>query len=129
MGWRYLQGDPRYRIWTRLITRLIENEKKKTICLVSGIFPGIADIIILLRCRMYYKPTKFYENRWSHFWENENFKCFFLCELPLFLSIGERSKMAWDLCKRFLDIKFEWDRSIVLGSMFGNGHTDTHIFF
>ena len=33
---------------------------KKTIYLVLGIFPGKADSVGL---RMYYKPTKFYQNR------------------------------------------------------------------
>ena len=34
--------------------------------------------------------------------------------------------MAWDIYKRTLDIKFEWDRSVGLGSMIGGGQTDTH---
>ena len=48
-----MQGDPRYRMWTRLaswfrwyIRRW--TEKLKTIFLVSGIFPGKAESVILL---------------------------------------------------------------------------------
>ena len=75
---------------------------------------------------MYYKPTKFDENLWSHFSENENFFIFFLCELPLILSlslfasflcnlslilrVGRKLKtLAGDISKGTLDIKFEQD--------------------
>ena len=64
------------------------------------------------------KPTKFDENRWSHFWENENFNFFFLCELPLILRVDrKRQKPAVDICKGTLDIEFEWDWSVGLGAM------------
>ena len=38
-------------------------------------------------------------------------------------------KTARDIYKRTLDIEFERDRSIGLGSMISDGQTDTHIFF
>ena len=41
---------------------------------------------------MYNNRTKIDENRWSHFWENENFKFFFLCELPLILRVDRKRK-------------------------------------
>ena len=39
-----------------------------------------------------------------------------------------KKKTARDIYKRTQDIKFERDRSIGLGSTFGEGHTDTHFF-
>ena len=36
-------------------------------------------------------------------------------------------KAARDICRRSLDIKFERDRSIGLGSTFGDGQSDKHI--
>ena len=57
---------------------------------------------------MYYKPTKFNQNRWSHFWE-----------------IPKLKKTARDIYMRTLYVEFERDRSIGLGSTFGDGHTRT----
>ena len=61
---------------------------------------------------------------------------FFSCELPLTLGVEEKlKKKARDIYKRTLDIEFERDRSIRLGSMIGDGQTDrhtqthTHFFF
>ena len=72
--------------------------------------------------------TKFNQNRWSHFWENKNFNFFFSCELPFILVVGGKLKTARDIYMRTLYIKFERDRSIGLGSTFGDGltHTRTH---
>ena len=69
-----MQGDPKYRIWTRLFSwfrRYVRRDRKlkKNIFLVRRIFSGV---------RMYNKPTKFDEYRWSHFWENENLKYFLI---------------------------------------------------
>ena len=69
----------------------------------------------------------------------EKIKTFFLCELPLILGVGEKTnKTARDIYKRTVDIEFERDRSIGLGSMIGDGqigrhtkthtHTDRHFF-
>ena len=43
------------------------DRKLKAIFPVSGIFSGKDDTAILLGFQMYNKPTKFDENRWSHF--------------------------------------------------------------
>ena len=52
-GSRFLQEDPRYRMWTRLVSLGATlgdatDRKLKTIFLVSGICPGKADSVILL---------------------------------------------------------------------------------
>ena len=71
---------------------------------------------------MYYKPTKFNQHRWSHFWEN---KFFFLMWTTLnFRGRGKTKKTARDIYMRTLYIKFERDRSIGLGSTLDDGHTD-----
>ena len=57
---------------------------------------------------MYYKPTKFNQNRFSHFLRKSKFN-FFLCELPLVLGVGGKLKKARDICERTLDIDFESD--------------------
>ena len=49
---------------------------------------------------------------------------FFSRELPLILGLGKTNKTARDICKRTLDIEFERDRSIGLGSTLGDGHTE-----
>ena len=52
---------------------------------------------------MYYRPTKFDENRLSSLRENGNF--FFLCELPLILRVDrKRKKRAGDICKWTQDV-------------------------
>ena len=49
----------------------------------------------------------------------------FSCELLLILELGEKiKKKAPDIYKSTLDIEFERDRSIGLGSMIGEGQTD-----
>ena len=55
--------------------------------LVSRICPWKADSIILLGFEC--TPTKFNQYRWSHFWENQNFK-FFLMRTAL--NFGGNSK-------------------------------------
>ena len=70
---------------------------------------------------MYNKCTKFDENGWSHFWENENFN-FFLIELPLNLRVdGKRKRETGNICKGTPDIEFEQDGSVGLGAIFANG--------
>ena len=105
--------------------------KLKTIFLVSGIFPGKADSVILLDFEYTINPRKFNQNRWSHFSEN-NFFYFFSCDLSLILGLGGKlKKKARDIYKRTIHIEFERDRLIGLGSTIGDGqiHTHTHIFF
>ena len=67
---------------------------------------------------MYYKSTKFNENRWSHFLENK------------ILWVGEeiKKKTARDIYEKTLDIEFERDRSIGLGSTFGDEGTERHTY-
>ena len=62
------------------------DRKLKTIFLVSRIFPGKADSVIV-EFRMYYKPTKFDEIVGVIFE-----KSIFLCELPLNFGVGGKLK-------------------------------------
>ena len=71
--------------------------KIKTIFLVSGIFPGKADCVILLGFEYTINPENL--NRWSHFWENQNFY-FFSCELPLILGVGGKLKKRLEVFTR-----------------------------
>ena len=45
------------------------------------------------------------------------------------MGMGKTKKMARDIYKRTLDIEFEGDWSIGLGSMICDGQTDTHTHF
>ena len=77
---------------------------------------------------MYNNHTKIDENRWSHFWENENFK-FFLCELPLILRIDrKRKEQAGDISKGTLDVEFERDWSVSLGATLRDGQKIKNYF-
>ena len=76
---------------------------------------------------MYYKPTKFNQNRWSHFWENQIFLFFLMWTTLNFRGRGKTKKTAGDIYKWTLDIEFELDLWIGLGSMFGDSHTDRQI--
>ena len=113
--------------------RQATNKKFKTIFLVSGNFSGKSRQCHIVVLRMNYKPTKFNEICGSHFLENQFFYIFSR-ELPLILGIGEKlkKKKTRDIYKRTLDIGFERDRSIGLGSTIGDGqterqtHTHTH---
>ena len=95
----------------------------KTIFLVSGIFPGKADSVILLGFKYSINPQNLIKIVGAIF-EKINIFNFFLCELPLIL--GEREKKARDIYKRTLDIEFERDRSIGLGSTIGGRLIDRH---
>ena len=67
---------------------------------------------------MYYKPTKFKQNRYNRFLKNRNLN-FFLCELPLILRVDrkkrkkerkkERKRETGNICKGTPDIEFEQD--------------------
>ena len=77
---------------------------------------------------MYNKSTKFYVNRWSHFWEKENFK-FLLCEVPVILRVDRKTKKrARDFCKGTLDIEFQRDWSFRLGATLGDGQKIKNYF-
>ena len=70
---------------------------------------------------MYNKSTKFYENRSSHFWENENFNFFLMWTTLNFEGRSKTKKRARDICKGTLDIEFERDWSVSLGATLGEG--------
>ena len=68
-----------------------------------------------------YKLIKFIQNYWIHFWENRNFK-FFLMWTTLNFKCRSKIKMRTrDICKRIVYVKFEWDWSVGLGPMLGDG--------
>ena len=69
---------------------------------------------------MYNISTKFYEIVGAIF-EKMKILNFFLCELPLILTVGrKRKKRARDICKGTLDIEFERDSSFGLGATLGD---------
>ena len=132
---KYLQQDPRYRIWSRSVywfrryVRWQSREKLKHIFLVPSISWGKADSIILLRFECTINPKKSHENRWSHFWENENFKFFFLCGLPLILRVDRKRKNKLEIFfKGTLDIECERDWSVSLGARLCNGQKIKNYF-
>ena len=93
-------------------------------------FSGKSWLCHIVGVWMYYKPTKFNQNRKSHFWK-KNFFYFFLMWTALnFRGRGKtKKKTARDIYKRTPDIEFERDRSIGLGSTIGDRQTDTYTFF
>ena len=104
------------------------DRKLNTIFLVSGIFPGKADSVILLVFECTICPQNLIKIIGAIFKENKKL-FFFSCELPLILGVGGKLKnAARDIYKRTLDIEFQRDRSIGLGSTIGDGQTDTDIF-
>ena len=58
---------------------------------------------------------------WSHFWENKNFKFFFLWTTINFEGWSKMKKWAEDICKGILDIECERDWSVGLGATLGDG--------
>ena len=105
------------------------NRKLKNIFLVRRIFPGKADSAIFSGFERTINSQKLMKIVRAIF-EKLNF--FFLCELPFILRVDRKVKTrVRDICERTLDIDFERDRPIGLGSTFGDGQTDTHtdIFF
>ena len=70
---------------------------------------------------MYNKPTKSDENRWNHFWENENFKFFLMRTILNFEGRSKTKNRARDICKGTLDIECERDWPVGLGGTLGDG--------
>ena len=70
---------------------------------------------------MYYKLTKFDENRWSYFWENDNFKFFLIWTTFNFEGRSKTKNQAGDICKGTPDLEFEQDWSVDLGVMLCGG--------
>ena len=92
----------------------------------SEIFPGKADNAILLGFECTINSQNLIKIVGAIFEKIEIF-IFFLRELPLRLEVeGKLKQMARDICERTLNIEFERDRSIGLGSMFGDDQTDRH---
>ena len=106
--------------------RQATNRKLKTIFLVSGIFPGKTDSVILLGFERTINPENLIKIVGAIF-EKIKIFIFFSCELPLILGVEGKLK------KRTLNIEFERDWSIGLGSTIGDGRTDrqthTQTFF
>ena len=81
--WRYKQGGPRYRNWIRLVSWVRRSIRRRSRRIVKFFFSfrdffGKSRKCHVIGFRMYCKPTKFDQFRWSHFWENRNFIYFFL---------------------------------------------------
>ena len=120
-GCRYLQGDPRYRIWTRLVSWIRRSvrrrSQRKTIFFFTfRNLSGKSRKCHVIGFRMYCKLTKFDQFRWSHFWENRKFYNFSLCERPLILRVGRKRKIM----ARYLQ-EFERDWWVGLGPELGDG--------
>ena len=79
---------------------------------------------------MYNKSTKFYENRWGHFWKNENFKFFLIWTTLNFegRSKTKKKKNTGDICKGTLDIEFKRDWSVGLGATLDDGQKIKNYF-
>ena len=126
-----MQKDPTYRIWMRLVSwfrRYVRrpDRKLKTNFLVLGIFPGKANNVILLGFECTINP-EIQSKSLEPFLRKSNFLIFFLKWTILnFRGRGKTKKTARDIYKRILDIEFERDRSIGLGSMIGDGQTYRH---
>ena len=67
------------------------DRKLKTIFLVSGIFPGKADSVILLGFEYTINPQNLIKIVRAIF-EKFEILCFLLCELPLILGVGGKLK-------------------------------------
>ena len=63
---------------------------------------------------------------WTIFEKIKNFNFFLMWTTLNFRGRGKTKQTARDIYKRTLDIEFERDRSIGLGSTIGDGQTDTH---
>ena len=95
-------------------------ENLKTIFLVSGIFTGKADSVILLgfECDI---NTQNLNKIVRAIFQKIKILIFFLCELPLILGLArKRKKQAEDICRGAPDIEFEQDWSVGLGATLGN---------
>ena len=77
------------------------DRKLKTIFLVSRIFPGKADSVILLGFECTINPQNLNKIVRTIF-EKIEILNFFLCELPLILGVArKRKEQAEDICKGF----------------------------
>ena len=92
--------------------RQATNRKLKNIFLVSGIFPGIADSVILFGFECTINPENLITIVGAIF-EKMKILNLFICELPLILRVDrKRKKPTRDICKGTLDIEFQRDWSV-----------------
>ena len=89
-------------------------------------FPGKADSVILLCFECTINPQNLIKIVGAIFEKIKILKFFLMWTTLNFRGRGKNKKTARDIYKRTLDIEFERDRSISLGSTIGHGHTDTH---
>ena len=85
------------------------DRKLKTIFLVSGIFLGTSDSVILLRFEYAINTQNLMKIVVAIFEKMKFFFIVFLCELPLILMVDRKRKKtrAGDICNGTLDITFE----------------------
>ena len=101
---------------------MLRDSRKFTICLVSRIFPGKADGVILLGFECPINPQNLIKIVRAIFEKFEVFKFFSYVN---FKGRGKTKKKRLEiLYMRTLYIEFERDGSVGLGSTFGDGHTD-----
>ena len=112
------------RDWSVVLGATLGDRRKlKPIFLISGMFPGKVDSVILLSFECTINTQNIIKIVGATF-EKIKVLNFFSCELPLIS--GVEKKKARDIYKRILDIEFERDRSIGLGSTISDRQTDTH---
>ena len=109
--------------------RQATDRKLKTIFLVSGIFPGKTDSVILLGLECTINPQNLIKIVGAIFEKINFFNFLLMCTTLNFRGRGKTEKTTRDIYKRTLDIEFERDRSIGLGSTIGDRQTDTHTHF
>ena len=98
--------------------------KLKTIFLVSGIFPGITDSVMLLGFECTINPQNLIKIVRAIFVKFEILNFFLMWTTLNFRVRGKTKRTARNIYMRTLYIEFERDQSIGLGSTFGDGHTD-----
>ena len=96
--WKYLQGGPRYRNWMTLVSwvwRSIRQQSHRIVKFftVSGIFSGKAESVTLVGFECTVNLQNLINFDGAIFDKIENFN-FFLCELPIILSVGRKQKYA-----------------------------------
>ena len=133
-GMEIFAGVPRYRNWMTLVSWVMRSVRRRShtkvnFFLVSGILSGKAVSVTLsgfestvnLQNLINFVGTIFEKIEILSFfptWTTLNFK-----------GRSKTTIMARNICKRILDIEFERDRSISVGSTIGDGQTDRQTFF
>ena len=109
-------------MWTRLVSWIRcyvrRRRKLKSILLVSEIFPGKADSVILLGSEYTIKPQDLMKIVWAIFEKIETFIFLMLTTLNFKGKLDRKwEKRARDICKGTLHIECERDWSVGLGAM------------